>query len=135
MRGSPIPFSPRWRRHGHIAECKPSPPTPAFHRPSPAKGSPFRENFAKFNQSSSSVYSVPGVSPLTPSKSNPSPLLRNRIAEENRYLAEPSVHYPSWSEISEFNFAERPQTAGSARDEDGGDGWRPVTSRSYEMAL
>ncbi|KAF7189770.1 hypothetical protein HII31_08877 [Pseudocercospora fuligena] len=135
MRGSPLPFSPRWRRNGHVPERKPSPPTPAFHRPSPVTDSPFRENFAKFNQSSSPVYSVPGVSPLTPSRSNPSPLLRNRIAEENRYLAEPTVHYPSWSEISEFNFADRPQTAGSQREEDGGDGWRPVTSRSYEMAL
>ena len=60
------------------------------------------------------------VSPIAPTRS-----------PERRYS--PMVHYPSWDEVSEFNFSGDE----SDRREDGGDGWRPRRERKvgrYELA-
>lgn len=52
-----------------------------------------------------------------------SPILPTR-SPERRYS--PIVHYPSWDEVSEFNFS------GDERDRvDGGDGYRPANERKY----
>lgn len=67
------------------------------------------------------------VSPILPSKS-----------PDRRYS--PMVHYPSWSEVSEFDFngdgRQRLRNVSSG-ETDGGDGWHPVRERTdgrYELA-
>ena len=61
-----------------------------------------------------------------------SPILPTR-SPERRYS--PVVHYPSWSEVSDFDFS----GSGTSRsDEDGRDGWHPSRERKkegrYELA-
>ena len=58
------------------------------------------------------------VSPIIPARS-----------PERRHS--PMVHYPSWSEVSEFDFSGdnrrvHPSLRGQSSNEDGGDGWRPT---------
>jgi hypothetical protein len=55
-----------------------------------------------------------------------SPILPSR-SPERRYS--PIIHYPSWSEVSEFDFAGE----GRRRMSDGGDdGWRPGQDRGMD---
>lgn len=56
------------------------------------------------------------VSPIMPPIRNP----------ERRYS--PMVHYPSWDEVSAFSFSGSER---EARQEDGGDGWRPELERKH----
>ncbi|KAK4543673.1 hypothetical protein LTR36_005318 [Oleoguttula mirabilis] len=61
------------------------------------------------------------ISPIIPSKS-----------PERRHS--PMVHYPSWNEVSEFDFGGQGRVRPSLRDqsssEEGGDGWRPARRES-----
>jgi FtsZ-interacting cell division protein ZipA len=54
-----------------------------------------------------------------------SPILPTR-SPERRYS--PIVHYPSWDEVSEFNFSDD-ERAARAQAADGGDGYRPRVGR------
>lgn len=61
------------------------------------------------------------ISPIIPARSS-----------ERRYS--PMVHYPSWSEVSEFDFSgegrSRASLRGQSSNEEGGDGWRPSRRES-----
>jgi len=62
------------------------------------------------------------VSPIAPSRS-----------PERRQS--PMIHYPSWGEVSEFDFAGdgrvRRSVRGQSSSESGGDGWRPNRDSAY----
>lgn len=66
-----------------------------------------------------------------------SPILPSRSPERRH---SPTVHYPSWSEVSEFDFhgdGRQSVRNVSSVETDGGDGWHPVQERTqgrYELA-
>lgn len=101
--------------------------------------SPLASPAAPFSTTSSSPTSSPSrpfhkVSPL------PSPHLQDQQKQQSDMLAPDrarkdsnTIHYPSWSEISGFDFA----GSASPEPEDGEDGWRPVQESAegrYELA-
>jgi hypothetical protein len=52
-----------------------------------------------------------------------SPILPSRSPERRH---SPQVHYPSWSEVSEFDFGNGRGKEHHSSSESGGDGWRPL---------
>lgn len=140
LKSSPAPFSPMWRRNGHVPSRVPERQASLSNLQSqsgslsshPSESSGWGGGAAESMYSlggtpankSSPQFTTPGPSPLTPSRSNPSPHLRNRIAQENAYLVEPSVHYPSWSEISGFDFDGGANAGRTGSRDDGDDGWK-----------
>lgn len=120
----PTPFSPMEMMG--FGASRTAPPSQVERRDfgrNPAQGQPHTAN--PFSSPEDEEPDV--VSPILPSKS-----------PERRHS--PMVHYPSWSEVSEFDFhgdGRRELRNMSSGDTDGGDGWRPLRERTdgrYELA-
>lgn len=129
----PTPFSPmEMMGFGNASRAVPPTQTaPARrdfgHDPAPQQSRPLHNPFSSPEDEETDL-----VSPILPSKS-----------PERRHS--PMVHYPSWSEVSEFDFHGDGRRSGlrnmssGETTTDGGDGWRPLREREsaegrYELA-
>ena len=118
----PTPFSPMEMMG--FGAARPGPPSQVERRDfgqNPAQGQPTNP-FSSPEDEEDDI-----VSPILPSRS-----------PERRHS--PMVHYPSWSEVSEFDFhgdGRQGVRNMSSSETDGGDGWHPVRERTdgrYELA-